>query len=169
MPVLWLAPPATSLEVAAKQWLGGVPRGTKWGAQGSSVLFPGAATLECCHHGWNHPRSALYRGGTRWYRTQNWNSCSRLLPQPQPLPLSIPCLSIAHLKGNHPLQSWVLCPQTEWKICLAWRGWAQPSLIQWLHLHRHPWLRLCQNTSQHHASQSLTFPTCHVKNPGCSQ
>ena len=38
------------------------------GAWGSSILFPGAATLECYHCRWAHLRFTLDRGDTEWCR-----------------------------------------------------------------------------------------------------
>ena len=62
-----------------------------------------------------------------------WNSFSRLLLQPHPLPLSIACL-----EGSHHLQLWVLHPPPEQKIHSAWRGWTWWALIQLPRLDRHP-------------------------------
>ena len=76
-----------------------------------------------------------------WFSTYTsrgpWNGCSGHLPQPQPLHLSIACL-----EGSCQLTPWVLCLPPEQKIYLAWRGWTQLSLILWLPLHRHPWVRV---------------------------
>ena len=77
---VWWAPPATGVEVAATWWLCSVPRGTKWGAQGSSILFPGAATLECCHYRWTHPRYIPDKGGTGWHRTQDCQHHTGAIP-----------------------------------------------------------------------------------------
>ena len=71
-----------------------------------------------------------------------WNSCSRLPLQPQP-----PSHSIACLEGSNHLQPWGLHPPPEQKIHSAWRGWTQPSLIQWPPLHRCPHEQSHQKTS----------------------
>ena len=92
-----------------------------------------------------------------------WNDCSGHLLQSQPLLLSIACPE----ESCH-LQPWVLHPPLERKIHSAWRGQTPVALVLWLPLHRHLWVRLCQNTPPT-SSRSLTLPTYSIKNSRCSQ
>ena len=77
-----------------------VPWGVKQGAQGSSILFLGAATLECCQWGWTHPRSIHARGGTEWYRI--WDHQPHITANPLPAiepPWDIATILNLHLQG----------------------------------------------------------------------
>ena len=49
---LQLAPSVASMKITATQWLGSLPRRSKWGAWGSVLHLSRATALECCCHRW---------------------------------------------------------------------------------------------------------------------
>ena len=69
------------------------------GSPGSSILFLGAATLECCHPRWTCPRSTHNRCGTRWHRTIDCQHHTSATPF---LAINLPCDITTVL--NHHLQ-----------------------------------------------------------------
>ena len=52
-----------------------MPRGAIWGAWSSAVQLWGAATMECCCHGWTCQGPTTNRGGSQQCSTQQHDNC----------------------------------------------------------------------------------------------
>ena len=166
MPVVGFT--ATGVEVAATQWPCGVPRGTKWGVQGSFQELPlwNAATMDGPTQ--DLPLIEVALGGTESktanttpvpppssYQTSTWHCCGSQPTPPGGLGMAAVDFS-CHLSpaSQHstsrmklPSVALVALPPPEQEIHSAGRGQTWPSLIWQPPLYRHPQVRLHQNTS----------------------